>query len=181
MGVLIDILIIYFLFSGFLFIVNYYVQLIKSKESYTRNEIINPLPIFNILVQNIADKYPFIQFIGTIAIFSLIGIIIPFGIDHWITRSAFLPVLFFIIFPFLVKYFEDRQVSEYANYSDLIQNLFIKFNEIVFYSYSCGTAATIIYKWGAERELSSIFFLSNIVVISILISISTQKNINKGK
>ena len=174
-----NIIIIYLIFSAAVLLINYYISLVRSKETYSRAELINPLPIFSIVKNRIADMYPTVQLTGVIIIFSLAGIVITHFIGHWIAKSALIPVLMFLIFPFIKKTFDEERVLQYEDYTDMLKNVFIRMNEIVFYSYSFGAAASIIYAWSVPREILFIEFVINIVVIASITTYTLQKNIHK--
>ena len=173
---LLELLIIFFLFSIALLLINYYIFLVRSKETYSRSEIINPLPIFNILKHQIVDRFPVFQFTMTLAISAFAGIIVA-QINHWFANSAVIPVIMFFVFPLVKKYFDEQRVLEYSSYGDMLKNVFIRMNEIIFYAYSFGAAASIIHTWGALREIPFIYFVANIAVIAVLITITIQNNI----
>lgn len=173
---LFELLIIFFLFAIALLLINYYISLVRSKETYSRSEIINPLPIFNILKNQIADRYPVFQFTMTLAISAFAGIIVA-QINYWFTNTAVIPAIMFFGFPLVKKFFDEQRVLEYSTYGDMLKNVFIRMNEIIFYAYSFGAAASIIHTWGALRGISFLYFIVNISVIAVLITITIQNNI----
>jgi hypothetical protein len=173
---LIEILAIYFLFALIIFTVNYYIHLVRIKDTYTRNEIVNPIPGLSVLFNNLSEKYTSLNFIMITAVFSFLGIILTFGISHWIGRSALIPFMMIILFPFFKKFFSDSQVSSYDNYGDVAKNLFIKYNDIIIFSYALGAATSLIYCWGALREIGFIWFLINLLIISAGLTYMIQKS-----
>jgi hypothetical protein len=174
-----QILTIYFVYFLMILFLSYYVNLFSTQETFTKEDLKQVFPYLKKFYILIVKKYSFFMFFLIIFIVSLIGIMIPSIITHWIGNSSLIFVAIFLIFPLIKKYLQRSQVTSTENYSDDIANIFVKYIDIIIIGFGAGQATILIINWRELREINSVYFMLNIVIISILLVISIKNMIQE--
>jgi hypothetical protein len=172
---LIYIVIVYIVYTLVLFTANYYINLFSEKDEYTKDEIKNIFPHIIYCLDRIKSKYIFSMMLLTLTTSSLIGLSIPFISSHWIIQSAITFSLIFFTFPIIKKNFEDARVMSSANLGDNFANIFAKHSDIIMLGFGIGFGSSFMYIWANNKELSFLWFILNITIISLLLEYTLQK------
>ena len=176
---ILELILIYFVYLVIIILGSYYIDLFLSKDQYTKKEIKNSLPYFSKLLDTIKHTYSITSLVVIVSATSLLGILLPVLIQHWLTNSAiFFAVLFFIL-PLLKKQLEKYKVSDSENPLDNLSNIIIRYDDIILIGLGLGTASAIILNWGTTKFIPFLWFLVNIIIISILLGITFYKFIKK--
>jgi hypothetical protein len=172
--------IIYIVFGLFLIAMDYYINLFASKDQFTKDELKSIMPHLKSMIKIIENKYSFGPFLLFYIVATCLGIGSPLLSAHWFTNSSILLVVIFFTFAFLKDYFEKSMVTASDNYLDIFANIFSKHSEVLTLGFSIGTGCSLIYVWGNNREIGFIWFLINMVIITIITEF-TMRNVLKEK
>jgi len=176
---LLYVVIIYAVFTLFILTVCYYVNLISSKDQYTREEISNILPFVAETWQKVYSRYPspmlFLMLLGS----SFIGLLIPFLSSHWFFNSAVFFVVLYLVAPLAKERVDSVKVSNSDEIKDDLTNLFSRFTYIIVLGFGLGTATSLMYNWAQEKELSFLWFLLNLAAIVLLEVHMMNKELNE--
>jgi hypothetical protein len=170
-----EFILIYVIFIFIVLVAYYYSSLIMSKEQYTRDELKGVIKFFPVFLGKISEKYSFIMFFATMIVSSLIGMFIPAVSYHWFANSAILFGAVFAGLPVLKKNFEASRVTESQSYSDTAQNFILKYNESLIFGFGIGAGSILISNWGSSKEISFIWFILNLVIIIVLLTMTIKK------
>jgi hypothetical protein len=176
---IIIVVIIYLVYLFLLIFINYYVNLFSSKGEYTQDELKSVFPFFKDSWDVIQSKYSLSYFFLFLILSSVIGIIIPLLTINWFFNSSILFIVVFFTFPYIKNYFEDRMVTESDDYRDNYANIFAKHSEIVTIGFGIGLGSSLIYMWRNNIEINSIWFLINIIILTILLEITIKNALSK--
>lgn len=176
--IIIEFFLIYIVYLFLILAGYYYINLFISKEQYSKDELKNILPYFSQLWNKISSSYSILTLCIILLVLSIIGILIPMVSSHWIFNSSILFVVLFFVLPYLKKHYEKAQVAESDQYSDTVVNIFIKYTSIVLIGFGTGLGCALIYNWRSLININSLWFLLNIIVVSILLGI-TLNNLMK--
>jgi hypothetical protein len=176
---LIYLVIVYAVYTALILIANYYINLFSEKEEYTREEIKNIFPHITFCIEKIGSRYSFSTMILCLAISSLIGMLFPLSSSHWFIQSAVLFTIIFFMFPIIKKNIEETRVNSSDSYSDSFANFFAKHTDIISFGFGMGFGSSFMYVWASNKELSFLWFILNIVIISIMLEFTVQKMIKE--
>lgn len=165
---LVYILIIYTVFLLFILTVNYYVNLISSKDQYTREEISNILPYIAESWLKVSRKYSSPALLLALFGSSFFGILIPFTSAHWFFNSAIFFVVIYLVLPLVKERVDSVKVSSSSMISDDIGNMISRMSYIIIFGFGMGTGTSLMYNWAKEKELAFLWFLVNLAVIVVL-------------
>jgi hypothetical protein len=146
-----------------------------SKEQYTREELKGVIYFFPVFLGKISEKYSFVMFFATMIAASLIGMLPPAVTFHWFANSAILFGIVFAGLPVLKKNFEASRVTESESYADTAANFVLKYNESLIFGFGIGAGSMLISNWGSSREISFLWFLLNLVIITVLLTMTLKK------
>ena len=166
---LIEIVLVYIIYLFIVLAGTYYVTMFNSKNVFTKEEIKNVFPYIFLFVGRVNEIYPITVFFAVLIVSSFIGIVIPMIFKHWIANSSLLFIILFFALPVIKNQMEKSQVAEPEKYSDALANLLIKFTEVIILGFGAGLGTALLYNWRALSDIHSVFFLVNIVIISIFI------------
>jgi hypothetical protein len=153
----------------FLLVANYYITLISSKDHYTREEIANIFPFISSSLIKLKDRYNTAGLLLAMALSSLIGGGIPRISSHWFFNSSLLFLAVYFIFPILKERIESYKVSTSEYYRDALANYFSQYSGIIIIGLGTGMGASLMYNWASIRELSFLWLLLNLAVITVLV------------
>jgi hypothetical protein len=174
--VIIGIIIIYIVYLIILILGSYYVNLYLSKEQFTKEELKDVIPYLAKLWNSIANNYSMVILTGSIIVASIVGIVLTMLTQHWFLNSAIIFAVMFFVFPLAKKNFDKAMVTTGGNLSDTVMNIFLKYYNFILIGFGAGTASGLMYNWGAFKAVHFLWFLINIIALTILIGI-TIKNI----
>lgn len=167
--VLIEIFLVYLVYLFLVLAGTYYVTMFNSKDVYTKEEIKNVFPYIFLCMTRINALYPITVFFAVMIVSSFIGVIIPLLVDHWIANSSLLFIILFFGLPVVRKILERSYTDDPDTITDALAGLVVKFMEVIILGFGAGQATALIYNWRSLPEIHSLFFLVNIVIISIFI------------
>lgn len=159
---------IYAFFVVFLFAVTYYVNLISSKDLYTKEEISNILPYLKECGQKIVDKYPLPGLTVAIVAASGLGAVIPFISANWFFNSAVFFGALFLVLPIVKERIDSMRVSTSEYYADDVANYLAKYAGIILLGFGAGAGAGLMYNWAHKKDLGFIWFVLNLALIVVL-------------
>jgi len=158
-------------------ILTYYFNLLKSKNSYSANELTDIIPQFHDMIKALIDKYSFFYFI----IFFLVSYFISFflltNFKNLIINSAILPLILYFTVPRVAMYFEQTKVIISENEIDIIEALFLKYYNCILIGFFCGYSVKLIDNWFFLTILPFYWFIFNFFVILGLTVLTLQKDI----
>ena len=171
-------LIIYGIFLSVLIVMNYYINLWKSKNEYTKDEIKDVFPHFLSFLKIIGSQYSPVPFLVLLLLSSLLGFLIPY-IPHWFFYSSIILIVMFLVFPIITNSIEQSKVMAAGDMKDIAANIFAKHSDIIIIGFGTGLGSSLIFRWGSLKEISFLWFLVNIIIISIIIELTLIKSFNK--
>lgn len=172
---MIEFLLIYIIFILVVIVAYYYSSLIMSKEQYTRDELKGVIYFFPVFLNKVSEKYSFVMFFATMLGSSLIGMFPAAVTYHWFANSAILFGAVFAGLPVLKKNFEATRVTESESYSDTAANFILKYNEPLIFGFGIGAGSMLISNWGSSREISFLWFILNLIIITVLLTMTSKK------
>jgi hypothetical protein len=155
---------------------SYYVDLYLSKDQFTKEELKNVIPYLTKFWYGMANNYALTILAVILVISSLVGIALTMVTQHWLLNSAIIFAVLFFIFPLAKKNFDKAMVTTGGNLSDTAMNMFLKYYNFILVGFGTGTASALMYNWGAFKAIHFLWFLINIIALTILLGI-TIKNI----
>ena len=173
---LVTIIILYIVYLIILILGSYYVNLYLSQDQFTKEELKNIVPYLTKLWNSIANNYSMAILAGSLIVSSIIGIALTMLTQHWFLNSAVIFAVMFFVFPLAKKNFDKAMVTTGGNLSDTAMNIFLKYYNFILVGFGTGTASGLMYNWGAFKAIHFLWFLINIIVLTILLGI-TIKNI----
>ncbi len=169
--VIIEIILIFIIYLSVLIGGFYYVDLIMTRDQFTRSDLKNITPYLKKLWDLIQDRYAITVFATIFAGSAIIGIAIPLLSYHWFLNSAILFAIIYIVLPVIKNYFEQSRVTATENALDTSANIFIRYADVIIFGFGAGTATSCIYNWGASKEINFFWFLINFIVITVLLGL----------
>jgi len=171
---ILQIIIIYFVYVILVILGGYYVNLFQTKDQFTKDELKDVSPYLKEVMNALVSNYSSSKLIVIMIAASFFGIVIPFITFHWIINSSLLVIIVFFGLPFMKRSYEQSQVTDSENYGDLAMNVIVKYSEIIILGFGAGYGTGLIYNWGSLKVINFIWFLINIVAISILLGITIR-------
>lgn len=175
--VLIQLIIICALYFVIILSLTYFASAFLAQEADQKADFSQVITFYRQFLQKIRDEYLGFRFIFILVISAACGIFITLAVDNWLFNSGILFLLMFIIFPVLVKSFENAYVTTGSSFKDEFINAFIKHNPIILLSYGTGNGGAIIYNWIILNDIHFVWFIFNFLIISILLGIIIKKMI----
>ncbi len=172
--ILIFIIYLFIIITGY-----YYIDLIITRDEFTKNDLKSIGPYYKKIWSNIQERFSLPVMFLFLAGSALIGLLIPLFTYNWFVNSSIIFAVVFVVLPITKKYFEESQVTATENALDTSANIFIKYAEIIVFGFGAGTAATVMYNWGSSREINFIWFLINIIIITVLLGVIVRNYLNK--
>jgi hypothetical protein len=166
--VFIEILLIYIVFLSILILGSYYVDLYLSKDQFTKEELKDVLPYLLKLWRKVSHSFSMLLLAVILAVSSLLGILFPMVSQNWFLNSSIIFLTMFFSFPVLKRNFDKTTVTVSGSYADTAMNIFVKYHNIILVGFGAGTASGLIYNWGAFKAVHFLWFLVNLIVLSIL-------------
>jgi hypothetical protein len=148
---------------------SYYVNLYLSKDSFTKEELKEVMPYMMKLWNKISNNYSMSVLLISLCVASLIGIMLAMLSQHWFLNSAILFVVMFFVFPLAKKNFDSVMITTGGTFSDTAMSIFVKYHSIILVGFGTGTATGLMYNWGVYKSINFLWFLVNIIVMTILI------------
>ena len=172
-------ILLYVVYVFLLVVVSYYVTLFTTKEEYTQEELKNVFPFFSYTWEVVSSKYSLLSFFVILVISSVLGMIVPFISKNWFLNSSILFIVIFFTVPYLRNYFEDGMVTESDNSLDTYANIFVKHSDLIVLGFGIGLGSALTYVWRNNVEISTIWFLINIIIVTVLLEISLKTVFSK--
>jgi len=164
-----EILFIYICYGALMIVATYYINLYLLKDQYSKEEIKNIGPFFLEMWNIFLNKYSGFQLIVIGLCLALIGAIVPQVSHGWIVNSALIFGAVYFIVPLIRQSFEKTQVMASEEYSDNVVNYFVKYSDAGVFSFGTGYGASLIYSWATDSSIYFLWFVINIVMVTILI------------
>ncbi len=168
---IIEILLIYILYLIIIIIGSYYVNLYLSKDQFSKDELKEVLPYLTKFWNRIVNTYSMSIVLICLGVVSLIGILLPMLSQHWFLNSAIIFIVMFFTFPLAKKNFDMAQITTGGSFADTAMSIFVKYNSIILIGFGTGTATGIMYNWGVYKAVNFLWFLVNLLVLTIFIGI----------
>lgn len=165
---------IYFLCSV---IITYYYNLLVSKNEYSRDEIQKVIPQLIVIWKKISGKYTTLNMIFIILISALIGVGIPGILHNFIINSALLPFLVFYFLPKAAVYFEETRVTTSESFTDVLEDIYVKYYLLINSSFIAGYGSTLIFNWVNLGIISFYWFIINFAIITAILVLSLKEMI----
>jgi hypothetical protein len=175
--VIIEILLIYVFYLALIILGSYYVNLYLTKDQFTKDELKDILPYMTKFWNKIANTYSMSIMAICIGVASLIGILLPMLSQHWFLNSAIIFIVMFFTFPLAKKNFDMALITTGGTFADTAMGIFVKYNNIILIGFGTGTATGIMYNWAVFKAINFLWFLVNLIVLTIFIGI-VIKNAN---
>jgi hypothetical protein len=172
--VFIEIILIYIVYLFVLIVGSYYVDLYLSKDQFTKEELKDVLPYLSKLWRKIAHSYSVSLVAAILTVSSLFGILFPMVSQNWFLNSSIIFLIMYFSFPVLKKNFDKTTVTVSGSYADTATNIFVKYHEIILIGFGAGTATGLIYNWGVFKAVHFLWFLVNLIALSILIGLAIK-------
>lgn len=172
-----QLVITFIIFSFICLVITYYFNLFISQSIYTRNEIRDVLPQLGIMIQKIYNKYSILTLAGLYILSGFTGILILLIFQNWIINSALLPLILYISGPRLAVYFEQTRVTLSEDYKDILELIYIKYNDYILTGFFSGYAAQLIDNWINSGIINFYWFILNFSIITGLTVITFRNNI----
>ncbi len=176
---IIELLLIYIVYLILVIVGTYYVTLFIKQENYSRDDFKKVSPWFSMVWSKLTIHSPLPIFFIVLIVSSLLGIMIPIVIKHWITSSTIIFAAIFLLLPLLKNNISKTMVSSSAEYSDNAMNMLVRYSDIIIFGFGLGTATMLLYNWGSQKLISFLWFLPNFIVISILLGIQLKKYLDR--
>jgi hypothetical protein len=170
--VIIEIILIYIVYLMLLTLGSYYVNLYLTQDQFTKEELKNVIPYLIKLRDSIANNYSMTILAVILIVSSLVGIALTMVTEYWLLNSAIIFAVMFFIFPLVKKNFDKAMVTTGGNLSDTAMNMFLKYYNFILIGFGTGTASAILYNWGAFKSIHFLWFLINIIALTILLGIT---------
>jgi hypothetical protein len=170
--VIIEIILIYIVYLMLLTLGSYYVNLYLTQDQFTKEELKNVIPYLIKLRDSIANNYSMTILAVILIVSSLVGIALTMVTEYWLLNSAIIFAVMFFIFPLVKKNFDKAMVTTGGNLSDTAMNMFLKYYNFILIGFGTGTASAIMYNWGAFKSIHFLWFLINIIALTILLGIT---------
>ncbi len=165
----IEIVLVYLCYFFLILAGSYYFTLFTSKDVYTRDDFKLVFPFISKFISSINDNYPGATFWSVLLVSSFSGILIPMIITHWITNSSILFIILFFVLPVIKNNHEKFHVTGPETYSDALTGLVYRFSDAIILGYGVGLGTALMYNWRSLSHIYSLFFLLNIIILSIFI------------
>lgn len=169
---IIEIILIYIVYLMLLTLGSYYVNLYLTQDQFTKEELKNVIPYLIKLRDSIANNYSMTILAVILIVSSLVGIALTMVTEYWFLNSAIIFAVMFFIFPLVKKNFDKAMVTTGGNLSDTAMNMFLKYYNFILIGFGTGTASAIMYNWGAFKSIHFLWFLINIIALTILLGIT---------
>lgn len=169
---IIEIILIYIVYLILLILGSYYVNLYLTQDQFTKEELKNVIPYLIKLRDSIANNYSMTILAVILIVSSLVGIALTMVTEYWLLNSAIIFAVMFFIFPLVKKNFDKAMVTTGGNLSDTAMNMFLKYYNFILIGFGTGTASAIMYNWGAFKSIHFLWFLINIIALTILLGIT---------
>ncbi|MDH5718154.1 MAG: hypothetical protein OEZ22_11035 [Spirochaetia bacterium] len=155
---------------AFVFVLNYYRRLFSdNRDEYKRKELIDYKDILikewnNLVIKDKNTAY-IIMGVSVFAalLFSVMGGLYGKYYESYIFNSALIPAGLFFVIPFL----KDSNVAQSQN-SDIL-NKILDHDLVLFFGFSCATAANLISIYIIYHALSFLWILLNFILIIVLL------------
>ena len=147
-------------------------NLYLTQDQFTKEELKNVIPYLIKLRDSIANNYSMTILAVILIVSSLVGIALTMVTEHWFLNSAIIFAVMFFIFPLVKKNFDKAMVTTGGNLSDTAVNMFLKYYNFILIGFGTGTASAIMYNWGAFKSIHFLWFLINIIALTILLGIT---------
>ncbi len=171
----IEIILIYILYLMIIVLGSYYVNLYLSKDSFTKEELKEVIPYLTKLWNKIKNNYSMTILLVCIGVASLIGILLAMLSQNWFLNSAILFVVMFFTFPLAKKNFDSAMITTGGNISDTAMGIFVKYQAVILIGFGTGTATGLMYNWGVYKSINFLWFLVNIIVMTIIIGMCIKE------
>ena len=166
---LIEIILIYVFYLMIIVLGSYYVNLYLSKDSFTKEELKEVIPHLKNMWNKIRNNYSISILLICTGISSLVGILLAMLSQNWFLNSAILFVAMFFAFPLAKKNFDSAMITTGGTFSDTAMSIFVKYHSAILIGFGSGTATGLMYNWGVYKSINFLWFIVNIIVITILI------------
>lgn len=147
-------------------IINYYGNLITSKTEYTRDEIVNFMPM---VLKNLKDVFV-VNTVSTFLLFFIAPLffaLILMYVSHLFFPGTVLICILFFIFPILRSSIEDRMVHASENLRDDFANNFSRFGDFIILGVGTGFSASGMHVWVQNREYGFLWFAVNLIAVTV--------------
>ncbi len=176
---IIEIVLIYIVYLILIILGSYYVDLYLSQDQFTKEELKNVIPYLTKLMNNIANNYSVTILTVILIVSSLVGIALTMVTQHWLLNSAIIFGVLFFILPLAKRNFDKAMVTTGGNLSDTAMNIFLKYYNFILAGFGTGTASALMYNWGAFKAIHFLWFLINIIALTILLGITVKNIVNQ--
>lgn len=173
------ILIIYLVFLFFLFAVNYYANLISTKDQYTKEELLKVFPYLEESRKKLSDKYPFPKYLIILGAASLFGMLFPLLSSGMFFNSAILFIVLYLLTPIMTEHIESTKVNSSSEPMDEIANHFSAYAGIILLGFGAGTGTSLMYNWAQKKELGFLWFMFNLIIIVVLGVMTINKELKE--
>ncbi len=174
---IIEIVLIYIFYLMIIILGSYYVNLYLSKDQFSKDELKDILPYLTKLWDRINNTYSLSILMICLGVASLIGVLLPMLSQHWFLNSAIIFIVMFFTFPLAKKNFDMARVTTGGSLSDTAMSIFVKYHSIILIGFGTGTATGIMYSWAVYKAINFLWFLINLIVLTIFIGM-VIKDIN---
>jgi len=165
--VIIEILLIYIFYLLIIVVGSYYVNLYLTKDQFTKDELKDIMPYLTKLWNRTATSYSLATLLTCLFAASIIGILLPMLSQHWFLNSAIIFIIMFFAFPLAKKNYDIARITTGGSFADTAMGIFVKYSSIILIGFGTGTATGIMYNWGAYKAIHFIWFLVNLIVLTI--------------
>lgn len=174
-----DIIILYVVYCAVVMCGGYYINLLMTKDQYTRDELKSIIPYLSQYWRRISGGHSVLLVLIVFLGCSLLGALLPMLSDGWFLNSSILFLVLFIIFPMMKGSLERAQVTTGGDFSDVVENIFLKYYHFIIIGFGCGTATSLMYNWGAREVIHFAWFLINFIILTGCVGIAVKRAYNQ--
>ncbi len=164
---LLSIILLCIFYTALIVIVYEYYKLFNAKDEYTKQElqqVVFLIPDHWIPLLSKFRLYPVYALVSLV-----IGILIPLLSTNWFFQSSVFCIILFIILPQIRRSYEPMKVTVSDSFIDTLASAISEYYEIILFFFSIGTLSSLTYTWVTEKELSFLWFMFNVIIISAII------------
>ena len=171
---LIGVLITYIVILVIVITVRFYLDLLGSKDTFTKDELKEIKPFFRSIWGITIEKYSIFSFFLIIIVTFIIGIWFTTAFDFWLFKSVIFFAVVYYGLPVGVKFLS----SMYDEESEVLKNKIIgfleKYYKVVIFSFGLSITTGFTYSRIFYNSINFIFFFVNFIAAIILLEYSLK-------
>jgi hypothetical protein len=144
--------------------VYYYVNLIFSKQEYSRNEFTNLIPFITFVFKKIKENISFIHIVIGLVLFVLPVLVLSL-VRNWLVNSVILLAAAYYVYPLLMTY--TAGLKEDDTFTAVVRKT-VSLYYFGLYAFGTALCTMFTYNFFAFRNTGTIFFFVNFIAAFVL-------------